>query len=55
MKFGLPVDFETRTYPVPRNSYINVIKLQNINVKKLQFRQELTANDVSKTAKITKR
>jgi len=33
--------------PVPRNSYKNVIKLQNINVKKLRFRHELTANDTS--------
>ena len=30
-------------------------KTANINVKKLWFRQELTANDTSKTAKITKR
>ena len=30
-------------------------KTANINVKKLRFRHELTANDTSKTAKITKR
>jgi len=30
-------------------------KTANINVKKLQFRHELTASDTSKTAKITKR
>ena len=30
-------------------------KTANMNVKKLQFRHELTANDTSKTAKITKK
>ena len=34
---------------------ISVTEQIEINVKKLQFRQELTANDTSKTAKITKR
>ena len=40
------------TYPVPRNSYSNVIK-QQIKCKKPRFRHELTTNDTSKTAKIT--
>ena len=31
------------------------LRLNNINVKKLLFKHELTANDTSKTAKITKR
>ena len=42
-------------YPEQRNSYRKCNKIANISVKKLQFRQELTANDTSKTAKITKR
>jgi len=51
------------TYTVSRITYLNKVTLQlqkrnktaNINVKKLWFIHELTANYTSKTAKITKK